>query len=239
MLHRMNPVRVRYIRSMLEQYFGTVSGSAQPFQGLRILDIGCGGGLLSESLARLGATVVGADASSENIQIARIHASQDPMLSRGAGSIEFRHTTAETLADEGEQFDVVCGLEIIEHVSDPNLFVRPNGLLFFSTINRTATSYLFTILLAEHLLKWVPPGTHDHGKYITPEEMEKFLKTNGCDLLDASGIAYEPWRNQWKLLGGDSLGDLHMNYIVAAMRSGGASGGEESREGNDVDARVA
>ncbi|KAJ3281832.1 hypothetical protein HK104_011251 [Borealophlyctis nickersoniae] len=229
MLHRMNPVRVRYIRSILEKFGGEgVLPVDKPFQGMRMLDIGCGGGLLSESLARLGATVVGADASEENIKMAQVHAAQDPGLHSGPGSIEYRHITAEQLAADGEQFDVVCGLEIIEHVVSPADFVRicadlvkPSGHIFFSTINRTSTSYLFTILLAEHLLRWVPVGTHEHQKYVTPDELAQYLAISDCDLLDESGIAFEPWRNQWKLLDGNGLGDMQMNYIVAAKKRGG------------------
>ncbi|KAI8919926.1 S-adenosyl-L-methionine-dependent methyltransferase [Powellomyces hirtus] len=223
MLHRMNPVRVRYVRDMVARLMqgGEVQSASNPFAGMRILDIGCGGGLLSEALARLGATVVGADAGEDNIKMAQIHAIQDPALK----SLEYRHITAEQLVEDKEQFDIVCALEIIEHVVNPREFtrvcsqlVKPNGLIFFSTINRTPTSYLFTILLAEHLLRWVPPGTHDHAKYITPNEMELFLTEAQCEPIDTSGISYNPITKQWKLLSGNGLGDLQMNYIVGARK---------------------
>ncbi|KAI8585571.1 S-adenosyl-L-methionine-dependent methyltransferase [Geranomyces variabilis] len=222
MLHRMNPVRVRYLRDMLARHAGEPVGApAKPFEGLRILDIGCGGGLLSEALARLGATVVGADAAGENIAMAKIHAQQDPALTQ----LEYRHVTAEKLLEDGEQFDVVCALEIIEHVNNPKEFtrvcsqlVKPNGLIFFSTINRTPASYLFTILLAEHFLQWVPPGTHDHAKYVTPQEMDQYLVNADCEPLETRGMAFDPLRNRWSLLSGDGLGDLQMNYIVGARR---------------------
>ncbi|TPX63376.1 hypothetical protein SpCBS45565_g06666 [Spizellomyces sp. 'palustris'] len=226
MLHRMNPARVGYVRDMLEHVGkGDGTSAAKPFTGLRLLDIGCGGGLLSEALVRLGATVVGADAAAENIHMARIHAAQDPALQLGRGSLEYRHTTAEQLAEDGEKFDAVCALEIIEHVVDAQEFIRvcsqlvkPNGLIFCSTISRTPTSYLFTILLAEHLLRWVPPGTHEHAKYVTPEEMQRFLTGARCELLDIKGMSFNPVSNQWSLLSGRGLGDLQMNYIVSARK---------------------
>ncbi|KAJ3159322.1 hypothetical protein HDU86_001926 [Geranomyces michiganensis] len=243
MLHRMNPVRVRYVRDTLARHatgelagvvhatttIGT-SSLARPFDGLRILDIGCGGGLLSEALARLGATVVGADAAGENIAMAKIHAQQDPALTQ----LEYRHVTAEKLLEDREQFDIVCALEIIEHVNNPREFtrvcsqlVKPNGLIFFSTINRTPASYLFTILLAEHVLRWVPPGTHDHAKYITPQEMDDYLVNADCEPLETRGMAFDPLRNRWRLLSGDGFGDLQMNYIVGARRLAKKSMDEE------------
>ncbi|KAI9203746.1 S-adenosyl-L-methionine-dependent methyltransferase [Polychytrium aggregatum] len=238
MLHKMNPTRMKYIREQVHKIAAESPEAihlashdlARPFAGLRILDIGCGGGLLSEALARLGGVVVGADAGYENIQIAKLHSQKDPWIASQPvgepGSIDFRHTTAEKLAEQGEQFDMVCGLEIIEHVENPSAFVKlcsqltkPHGLLFFSTINRTPTSYLFTILLAEHLLRWVPPGTHHHHKYITPTEISDALVQSGCVVKDMTGISYDIVSGKWNLLD-NSFGDLEMNYIVAAQKQG-------------------
>nr|KAJ3420657.1 hypothetical protein HK105_005417 [Polyrhizophydium stewartii] len=227
----MNPVRIKYVRDMLQQFGGpelarAEATTAAPFAGLRILDIGCGGGFVSEPLCRLGATVVGADASNENIQVATTHYRRDPALARGPGSIDYRHTTAESLVEQEEQFDVVVALEIIEHVNDPKQFVRtcsqlvkPEGMLIFSTINRTPASYLFTILLAEHLLRWVPVGTHTHDKYIMPEELELYLKMAGCQPLDVSGMGYNPLLKSWTLVSKSQPGNLEMNYILAARKS--------------------
>eukprot|EP00842_Homolaphlyctis_polyrhiza_P006560 jgi/Hompol1/6905/HPOL_002772-RA len=231
LLHRMNPVRIQYVRDMLSSNAAlhpTLASPHAPLAGLRILDIGCGGGFLSESLARLGATVVGADATEENIKVAQAHLRTDPSLlnKRGPGSIEYMHTTAEALVKDGHEFDSVVALEIIEHVSHPKQFVetcaklvKPEGMLFFSTINRTPASYLFTILLAEHLLRWVPQGTHSHEKYIAPEELEIFLKAASCSVLDITGMGYNPGSKSWSLLPHSQIGSLEMNYIVAARKS--------------------
>ncbi|KAI8922999.1 S-adenosyl-L-methionine-dependent methyltransferase [Entophlyctis helioformis] len=246
LLHKMNPVRVRYMREGLQRAAaesraaGVAVGvhpvldavaaapASMPFQGLRVLDMGCGGGFLSEAIARLGGTVVGADASRENIAIASAHAAQDRSLSRGPGSIDYRSTTAEDMSAAGEQFDVVMALEIIEHVNDPKAFVhtcaslvKPGGYIFFSTINRTPASYLFTVLLAEHVLRWVPPGTHDHNKYIAPEELEMYLTVAGCQTLDISGIGFNPLRKDWFMVpktGVCGVADLQMNYITMARK---------------------
>ncbi|KAH6560344.1 hypothetical protein BASA50_003328 [Batrachochytrium salamandrivorans] len=228
LLHRMNPVRVGYVRNTLasQNALAPESTLALPFAGMRLLDIGCGGGFLSEALARLGAHVVGADASDENIKVAKVHYSLDRALSKGPGTIDYRHTTAEQLVEQGEQFDAVVALEIIEHVNNPKAFVqtctqlvKPDGLVFFSTINRTPASYLFTILLAEHLLHWVPVGTHSHNKYIAPEELEMYLRAAGCHTMDISGIGYNPFSNAWSLLDSNQACKLDMNYILAARNS--------------------
>ncbi|KAI8820752.1 S-adenosyl-L-methionine-dependent methyltransferase [Fimicolochytrium jonesii] len=225
LLHRMNPVRVRYVRDEVFRSNLLKSHSPNaPFTGLRILDIGCGGGLLSEALARLGATVIGADAGFENIAIAKLHAQQDPML---RDNPTYLHTTAEQLVADNEIFDIVCALEIIEHVTNPRQFThlcssltKPGGLVFFSTINRTALSYFFTILLAENVLGWVPRGTHEHDKYITPGELEGWMAESGCESTGrARGLGYDVVGKRWRILDGGGFGDLEMNYIVAGRKT--------------------
>ncbi|KAJ3333213.1 hypothetical protein HDU76_010534 [Blyttiomyces sp. JEL0837] len=233
MLHKMNPMRVKYIRDQYQKHSqdpSTVSTDPSlPFAGLRMLDIGCGGGLLSESLSRLGASVDGVDAAPENIAMATIHAQMDPFLK----TPNYQASTAEDLVTKvGDgYYDVVCGLEIVEHVKDPEEFiatcvklVKPGGLVFFSTINRTVTSYLFTIFMAESVLRWVPEGTHDHAKYITPSEFVSYLQRSGASALDTTGMGYSLVNNDWELLqdgkgplGG--MGALEMNYILCARRN--------------------
>ncbi|KAI9324329.1 S-adenosyl-L-methionine-dependent methyltransferase [Obelidium mucronatum] len=251
MLHMMNPVRTRYIRDQVLAHLPaqrTGASPAFPLKSLRVLDVGCGGGLLSESLARLGANVTALDASPENIAMATHHASLDPML---RDNLSFKASTAEDLlAEVGPGFyDIVCSLEVVEHVNSPKEFigncldlVKPEGVAVFSTINRTPTSYLFTILLAEHLLKWVPVGTHDHSKYITPQELDAFVRNaqdrdsnNGryaLDVVDVSGILYDPIQNRWEVVDGRRsrsltscggvipglLGNLEMNYLMTVKK---------------------
>ncbi|KAG0317418.1 Hexaprenyldihydroxybenzoate methyltransferase, mitochondrial [Dissophora globulifera] len=222
MLHLMNPPRIRYIRSRLEAV-GTISSTASkrfPLQGLRVLDVGCGGGLLSESLARLGAQVTGLDASVENVQMALIHAKKDPLLNGGGpGSVEYRHQTAgnllrsfefvdmEQLVEEGLQFDVVCSLEVIEHVDNPAGFLKvlgdllkPNGDLILSTMSRTKLSYFLTVLCAEHLLRMVPVGTHHWSKFINPEELAAGVEDLAkCQVVNIQGIGFNPLSGQWEL----------------------------------------
>ncbi|CAG8728392.1 14796_t:CDS:2, partial [Racocetra persica] len=193
----MNPLRISYIRKQLSKHNNEELNKGQenkyetasscddqiPFKDLRILDIGCGGGVLSESLVRLGASVVGADASPENIQIARLHARKDPRLYSGPGTLEYRCITAEKLVEKGESFDVVCAMEVIEHVNYPAEFlkacaelVKPGGHLFLSTISRTPLSYILTILLAERIFKIVPNGTHDFKNYLRPDELQHVIE---------------------------------------------------------------
>ncbi|RIB06298.1 S-adenosyl-L-methionine-dependent methyltransferase [Gigaspora rosea] len=197
LLHSMNPLRVSYIRQQLSKYdkeklkkgqesgYETTSAYDDqiPFKNLRILDIGCGGGVLSESLVRLGASVVGADASLENIQIAKLHARKDPSLYSGPGILEYKCITAEKLLENGESFDIVCAMEIIEHVNHPVEFlkacaglVKPGGHLFLSTISRTPLSYVLTILLAERVFRIVPNGTHDFNNYLRPDELQQIIE---------------------------------------------------------------
>ncbi|KAF9156594.1 Hexaprenyldihydroxybenzoate methyltransferase, mitochondrial [Actinomortierella ambigua] len=202
------------------------STSRYPLQGLRILDVGCGGGLLSEALARLGAQVTGLDASNENVQMARIHAQKDPLLNGedGPGSIQYLHSSAEKLVANGLQYDVVCSMEVIEHVDNPAGFlqclgqlVRPGGDLLLSTISRTPFAYLTTIWTAEHLLRFVPVGTHHYEKYIRPEELEKGVRDlTGCVVLDVQGVGFNPLAGQWQLLPKPATSPFYDGHVSGA-----------------------
>lgn len=214
-LHMMNPVRLDYICTQIAAEFGCDLRGVRPFEGLRILDIGCGGGLLSEPMARLGATVVGADAAARNIPVARLHAEQSGL------NIDYRHTTAEVLAAAGEAFHVVLAMEIVEHVADPQGFVttcrdllKPGGLMVMSTLNRTTKSFLAAIIGAEWVMRWLPKGTHDWHKFILPDELYALLRTAGLDALDRKGFVFNPISWQWS----QSDRDLSVNYVTASTR---------------------
>ncbi len=214
-LHMMNPVRLDYITRQIAAEFGRDLTKARPFEGLRILDIGCGGGLLSEPMARLGATVVGADAAERNIPVAQVHAEAQGL------EIDYRHTTAEAMAAAGESFDVVLAMEIVEHVADPAAFVatcrdllRPGGLIIASTLNRNGKSFMAAIVGAEWIMRWLPKGTHDWAKFITPEELFRMIGRAGLDAVDKKGFAFNPITWQWSI----SDRDLSVNYVAAAIR---------------------
>ena len=214
-LHMMNPCRLDYITQQIAKQFDRNLTSPEPFKGLRLLDIGCGGGLLSEPMARLGAEVVGADAAEGNIPVARIHAEQQGL------DIDYRHTTAEALAEAGEQFDVVLNMEVVEHVADPLAYLtacqqllKPGGLMLCSTINRNPKSYLVAIIGAEHIMRWLPKGTHEWNKFITPDELVELIKNAGLEPVDRTGFVFNPIAWSWAL----SDRDLSVNYVTASIK---------------------
>lgn len=214
-LHKFNPVRLAYIREQVSMNFGADSNGLKPFEGLSFLDIGCGGGLISEPLARLGADVVGADASATNIEVARLHAAESGL------SIDYRATTAEDIAAGGERFDVVLALEVVEHVSDVPLFlsscaqmVKPGGLLFVATINRTLKALGFAIVGAEYVLGWLPKGTHQYAKLVRPSEIREPVEAAGLSFIDETGVVYHPLADAWR-----RSKDMDVNYMMLARRT--------------------
>ncbi|MFE0016603.1 bifunctional 2-polyprenyl-6-hydroxyphenol methylase/3-demethylubiquinol 3-O-methyltransferase UbiG [Mesorhizobium sp. NPDC059054] len=214
-LHKFNPVRLAYIRDQIATRFGRDARAAKPFEGLRILDIGCGGGLLCEPMARLGAEVVGADASMTNIEVAKLHATEAGV------AVDYRATTAEDLADSGERFDVVLNMEVVEHVADINLFVgkcgemvKPGGIMFVATINRTLKALGLAIIGAEYVLRWLPRGTHKFGKLVRPDELERALSGAGLAVTDRSGVIYNPLADRWQ-----RSKDMDVNYMVLAEKA--------------------
>ena len=214
-LHMLNPCRLDYITSQIAAEFDRDLRVVQPFQGLRLLDIGCGGGLLSEPMARLGAQVIGADAAERNIPVARLHAEAQGL------EIDYRHTTAEALAAAGERFDVVLNMEVVEHVADPLTYLsachdllKPGGLMICSTINRNAKSFAMAIVGAEYVMRWLPKGTHEWRKFITPDELFEFLRRAGLDPVDRKGMVFNPLSWNWSL----SARDLSVNYVTTAIR---------------------
>jgi len=214
-LHMMNPCRLGYITEQIASEFGRDTRHDLPFKGLRILDIGCGGGLLSEPMARLGATVIGVDAAAGNIPVAEIHARQMGL------TIDYRHSTAEALLADGDSFDVVLAMEIVEHVADPQDFVtlcgkllKPGGLLVTSTLNRNPKSYLMAIVGAEMIMRWLPKGTHDWQKFIKPEELVDMIANAGLTSVDKKGFVFNPLTADWSV----SDRDLSVNYVTAAIR---------------------
>ena len=213
-LHKFNPVRLGYIRDVACRQFGREAKHLDCLKGLRILDIGCGGGILSEPLARLGAEVVGADPSSRNIEAAKSHAA------RAGLAVDYRTTTAEALSDAGERFDVVLAMEVVEHVADLGLFVKrcaemvkPGGLMITATINRTLKSFALAIVGAEYILRWVPRGTHHWDKFVTPDELEAALEKNALEVIDERGVIYNILADAWQI-----STDTDVNYMVLAER---------------------
>jgi len=213
-LHKLNPVRLGYIRDAACRRFGRDARRLDCLTCLRILDIGCGGGILSEPLARLGAEVVGADPAQPNIAAARLHAADTGLV------IDYRATTAEALAEAGERFDIVLAMEVVEHVADVNLFVRltaamvkPGGLMIAATLNRTLKSFALAIVGAEYILRWLPRGTHQWDKFVTPNELEIALELGGLRVIDETGVVYNPLADQWRL-----AADMDVNYMLIAER---------------------
>jgi len=214
-LHMLNPCRLDYITNQIAGEFDRDLSATAPFAGLRILDIGCGGGLLAEPMARLGAEVVGADAAERNIPVARIHAEQSGL------TIDYRHTTAEAMAEAGEQFDVVLNMEVVEHVASPidyliacRQLLKPGGLHVCSTLNRNPKSYMMAIIGAEHIMRWLPKGTHEWSKFITPDELFDLMRDAGLDPVDRKGFVFNPVSWSWKL----SDRDLSVNYVTASLK---------------------
>ena len=215
-LHMLNPCRLDYITAQIAAEFDRDLTLPDPLKGLRILDIGCGGGLLSEPMARLGADVVGADAAPRNIPVAQLHA-------EGAGlKIDYRHTTAEVMAAAGEQFDVVLNMEVVEHVADPLVFLtacksllKPQGLMICSTLNRNPKSFVMAIVGAEWVMRWLPKGTHDWAKFITPDELYDLLRKAGLDPVDRKGMVFNPLGWSWSL----SSSDLSCNYVTSSVKA--------------------
>ena len=217
-LHMLNPVRLDYIATQVAAELGRDRKGLRPFEGLRLLDIGCGGGLVAEPMARLGAGVTGADAAEGNIAVARIHAAQSGL------DIDYRATTAEALLADGERFDVVLALEIVEHVADPADFIatcarllRPGGLLIASTLNRTPQSFAAAILGAEWVMRWLPRGTHDWRRFIRPDELAAMFEGAGLGVVDSAGMVFSPLAWGWSL----SARDLSVNYLMTAVRGSG------------------
>ena len=219
-LHQLNPVRIKFIRDTTRNHFSALSTQhSAPLKGLRLLDIGCGGGLLSEPLSRLGAKVTGIDASEKNIKIAQLHAETEGL------DIDYRCITAEEFLNTEHRapntFSVVTAMEIIEHVADVPSFiesccslVKPGGLLFFSTLNRTVKSYAMAIVGAEYVLRWLPRGTHDWNKFLRPSEIVIEAEKHGMKALDVCGVTYNPLNSQWSL-----SEDTDVNYMVVLKKN--------------------
>jgi len=213
-LHKFNPVRLGFIRTEAAAHFGRDGRSLRPFEGFSLLDIGCGGGLLSEPMARLGFAVTGADASEKNIGTARTHAAHSGL------PVTYRATTAEALVEEGQGFDVVLNMEVVEHVADVAGYldacarlVKPGGLTFVATLNKTLKSLALAKIGAEYVLGWLPRGTHDWNRFIPPAELKKSLERAGLNVLKTQGVSFDPLNWDWRL-----SSDVDVNYMVVAQR---------------------
>jgi 2-polyprenyl-6-hydroxyphenyl methylase/3-demethylubiquinone-9 3-methyltransferase len=214
-LHRFNPVRLAYIRDAACRHFGRDPNAPFALDGLRIVDVGCGGGVLSEPLARLGAEVTGLDPAPTNIRVASAHAEAEGVR------VDYRAETIEAVVDRGEQFDIVLAMEVVEHVTDMPAFVRraaegvkPGGLMFAATINRTLRSFTLAIVGAEYVLGWLPKGTHDWEKFVTPAELARAVESGGLTVTDTTGVAYNPLGDSWRI-----SRDTAVNYMMRAERS--------------------
>ena len=212
-LHMFNPIRIEYITEKIKTHFGIKKDNVS-LRGLNILDIGCGGGLISEPMARLGANVTGIDASEKNIQVARLHSKKSSL------QINYINTSPENLKSF-EKFDIILNLEIVEHVDDVNFYIKScyellkkDGLMFTATLNRSFTSYIKAIVGAEYILRWLPVGTHDWNKFIKPEELEKMLNIQKFKTFDVKGLKFNPFLKKWK-----KTNDLSVNYIIASIKN--------------------
>jgi 2-polyprenyl-6-hydroxyphenyl methylase/3-demethylubiquinone-9 3-methyltransferase len=215
-LHRFNPVRLAFIRDQALIRFGRDPGARRPFEGLALLDIGCGGGLLSEPMARLGFEATAVDASERNIGAAKAHAAE------GGLAINYLCSTVETLAEEGaEAFDVILNMEVIEHVADPAQFLKdcarllkPGGLMIVATLNRTAKAMALAVVGAEHVLRWLPVGTHDWRKFVRPEELRSWLQGEAVAVEGPFGVSFNPLTGRWS-----PSADSAVNYMMTVTRS--------------------
>lgn len=214
-LHMLNPCRLDYITEQVSAEFGRDLTKVEPFSDLRFLDIGCGGGLLCEPMRRLGGIVVGADAAERNIPVAKVHAEKMGL------EIDYRHTAAEDLAAAGETFDVILNMEVVEHVPDPQEYLnacasllKPGGLMITSTLNRNPKSYAMAIIGAEHIMRWLPKGTHDWRKFVTPDELYDMLRGAGLDPVDRKGMVFNPLSWSWST----SSRDLSVNYVTTSLK---------------------
>ncbi|MHA1564437.1 MAG: bifunctional 2-polyprenyl-6-hydroxyphenol methylase/3-demethylubiquinol 3-O-methyltransferase UbiG [Alphaproteobacteria bacterium] len=214
-LHQINTTRLSFIKGEICRHFERDVEDMAPFGGLRVLDVGCGGGLLCEPMARLGADVTGLDAAGRNIEIATAHSVESGL------DIDYQVGTAEKLAETGARFDVVLNMEVVEHVADVPLFlaacsalVRPQGLMFLSTINRTKRAFLLAIVGAEYVLRWVPRGTHNWRRFVRPAELRRGLSQGGVDLTRLTGMVYDPVKDNWRL----KANDLAVNYLGVGVK---------------------
>ena len=215
-LHKLNPVRLAYVRDHAAEHFRRDSKKLGCLKGLRMLDIGCGAGILTEPLARLGAEMSGIDPAAENIAAARAHAAESGAI------VDYRDTTAEALAQAGEQFDVVLAMEVVEHVVDVRDFVatcaslvKPGGLFFAATLNRTLKSFALAIVGAEYVLRWLPRGTHQWDKFVRPEELEEAVEDAGLRVTGERGVIFNPLAGRWQL-----SSDMDVNYMLVAAKDG-------------------
>ena len=212
-LHMFNPIRIEYITGVIKDYY-KIKDKIDFLEGLKILDIGCGGGLISEPMARLGAKVTGIDASEKNIIIAKTHSEKSKL------KINYLNSTPESL-NEFEKFDIILNLEVVEHVENVDLFIKSchkllkkKGLMFTATLNRSFVSYIKAIIGAEYVLRWLPIGTHDWNKFIKPEELEKLLFQEKFSTIDIKGLKFNPFTNKWK-----KTKDLSVNYIISSLKN--------------------
>jgi 2-polyprenyl-6-hydroxyphenyl methylase/3-demethylubiquinone-9 3-methyltransferase len=213
-LHMFNPIRIEYIIDQIKHHFKINPGNVNLLKGLNILDIGCGGGLISEPMARLGGNVTGIDASKKNIQVARIHAKKSNL------KINYLNNSPEQLKNK-EKFDVILNLEIVEHVDNVGLYIKSchnllkkSGLMFTATLNRSLMSYLKAIIGAEYILRWLPIGTHDWNKFLKPEELEKLLQNEKFSTVDVKGLEFNPFLKKWK-----KSDNLSVNYIISSLKN--------------------
>ena len=213
-LHMFNPIRIEYITEKIKQEFNLINQNNNFLKDLKILDIGCGGGLISEPLARLGGEVTGIDASEKNIKVAKLHSKKNNL------NINYLNKSPEQL-NNSEKFDIVLNLEVVEHVENVDLYIKScsnllkkNGIMFTATLNRTIVSYIKAIVGAEYILRWLPIGTHDWNKFIKPEELEKKLSSANFSTIDVKGLEFNPLFNKWK-----QSDNLSVNYIICSKRN--------------------